>query len=66
MVRSPAGAKAALAGPPPDSPDPEVDAEAEEAWRAEIFRRLQEIDGGAVKLISWHYARRRLRARLQR
>jgi hypothetical protein len=43
-----------------------VDAEAEEAWRAEIFRRLQEIDGGAVKLISWHYARRRLRARLQR
>ncbi len=38
---------------------------AEEAWRREIYRRLQEIDSGAVELIPWDDARRRLWARLE-
>jgi putative addiction module component (TIGR02574 family) len=42
------------------------DANAEQAWRAEMHRRLQEIDSGTVTLIPWRDARCRLRARLQR
>jgi putative addiction module component (TIGR02574 family) len=42
-----------------------VDAGAEEAWREEIFRRLQQIDSGAVHLNPWEEARRRLRSRLE-
>jgi putative addiction module component (TIGR02574 family) len=45
--------------------DQAVDAAAEEAWREEINRRLQQIDSGAVPLISWEEARRRLRSRLE-
>ena len=44
--------------------DQAVDAAAEEAWREEIYRRLQQIDSGAVHLIPWEDARRRLRSRL--
>ncbi len=46
--------------------DQAVDAAAEETWREEIHRRLQEIDSGAVPLIPWEEARRRLRSRLVR
>jgi hypothetical protein len=46
-----------------DSLDTEVDEDAEEAWREEIQRRLQEIDSGAAKLVQWDAARRRLLAR---
>ncbi|MBZ5621323.1 MAG: addiction module protein [Acidobacteriia bacterium] len=45
--------------------DQVVDATAEEAWREEIYRRLQQIDNGAVQLIPWEEARRRLRSRLE-
>jgi len=45
--------------------DQVVDAAAEEAWREEIDRRLQQIDSGAVQLIPWEDARRRLRSRLE-
>src|SRR5229473_3517779 len=41
--------------------DQTVDAAGEEAWREEIYRRLQQIDSGAVQLIPWEEARRRLR-----
>ena len=61
----PIDARAALADSLLDSLDAEVDANAEEAWRDEIYRRLQEIDSGAVQLIPWHDARRRLRASLR-
>ncbi len=61
----PIEARAALADSLLDSLDAEVDADAEEAWRDEICRRLQEIDSGAVKLVHWQDAQRRLRARLQ-
>jgi putative addiction module component (TIGR02574 family) len=43
-----------------ESLDSEVDEGAEEAWRQEIYRRLQEIDSGAVQLIPWEDAERRL------
>ncbi len=46
--------------------DQTVDAGAEEAWREEIHRRLQQIDSEAVRLIPWEEARRRLRSRLER
>ena len=76
MLRSPAEllsealhlpieARAALADSLLDSLDAEVDPNAEEAWRDEMYRRLQEIDSGSVQLIPWHDAKRRLRARLQ-
>ena len=59
MVKDPAEVlKAAL--------DRTIDDDAEEAWREEIFRRLQQIDGEAVQLIPWEDASRRLRGRLQR
>ena len=45
--------------------DQAVDAGAEEAWREEIYRRLQQIDSGAVRLIPWEEARRRFRSRLE-
>jgi len=61
----PTEARAALADSLLDSLDTEVDANAAEAWRDEIYRRLQEIDRGAAQLIPWQDVQRRLRARLQ-
>jgi putative addiction module component (TIGR02574 family) len=61
----PVEARAALADSLLDSLDAEVDANTEEAWRDEIYRRLQEIERGSVQLIPWYDAQRRLRARLQ-
>lgn len=54
----PPEARAALIGPLLDSLDPDMSEDAEQAWREEIARRLQEIDSGAVKLLSWDEARR--------
>jgi putative addiction module component (TIGR02574 family) len=48
----PVEARAALIGPFVDSLDSEVDENVEEAWREEIGRRLQEIDGGTMKLVA--------------
>lgn len=42
------------------------DVGAEDAWCSETRRRLDQIDSGAVDLIPWEEARRRLRSRLQR
>jgi putative addiction module component (TIGR02574 family) len=46
--------------------DQAVDAAAEGVWREEIYRRLQQIDSGAVQLVPWEDARRRLQSRLAR
>lgn len=62
----PAEARGALVDCLIDSLDPTVDENAEEAWRNEILRRLQQIDSEAVQLIPWEDARRRLRTRLDR
>jgi putative addiction module component (TIGR02574 family) len=57
----PTEARAALIDSLIESLDVEVDEKAEEAWRGESYRRLQQIDAGAVKMIPWDEARRKLR-----
>jgi putative addiction module component (TIGR02574 family) len=54
----PPEARTALAGSLLDSLDQGVDEDAEAAWRAEIDRRLRDIDSGKVKLAPWSEARR--------
>jgi putative addiction module component (TIGR02574 family) len=62
----PVEARAALVDSLIDSLDPTVEAGADEAWVDEIRRRVEEIDRGAVELISWQDVRERLRSRLPR
>lgn len=45
--------------------DQEIDSAVEETWREEIVKRLKQIDSGAVRLIPWEDARRRLRSGMQ-
>jgi len=59
-------ARAALIESLIGSLDQAVDAGAEQAWWEEIERRIRQIDSGAVELIPWDEARRRLRSRLSR
>ncbi len=59
-MKLPPEARAALAGSLLDSLDTEVDADAEEAWSAEIARRLRGIDDGTTKLVPWDEVRRRI------
>jgi putative addiction module component (TIGR02574 family) len=65
-IRLPEEARAALADFLLESLDTEVDENSEEAWREEIQRRLGEIDTGAVRLVPWSEARKRLEARLKK
>ena len=58
----PADARAALAGSPLESLDDVIDAAAEEEWRQEIARRIQELDSGKVRPIPWAEARRQVAA----
>ena len=44
-----------------ESLDEQVDDGADEAWAAEIQRRLDEIDAGTVQLVPWEEARRIIR-----
>jgi putative addiction module component (TIGR02574 family) len=46
--------------------DGPADPDAEQAWDAEILRRLAEIDSGTAKLIDREEFRRRMRARMKR
>jgi putative addiction module component (TIGR02574 family) len=62
----PVEARAALVDSLVESLDPIIDDGAEESWREEIHRRLEQIDSGAVQLLPWEEARRRLRTRLER
>jgi len=62
-LKLPAEARAALAGFLIDSLDEAVDEGAEEAWVAEVSRRLEELRGGHVQLIPWSEARRRIAGR---
>jgi putative addiction module component (TIGR02574 family) len=52
--------RADLIGALIDSLDTEVEAGVEEAWRAEIERRSQELESGAVQSIPWDVVRQRL------
>ena len=56
----PQSARAALAGSLIDSLDDHVDEDAEEAWSAEIARRLEELDSGSATTVPWSRARRRI------
>ena len=47
-----------------DSLDPTVDPDADLAWQEEIARRLEEVDSGRVKTISWDEVRRKGRTLL--
>ena len=44
--------------------DGTIDSDAEEAWDAEIVRRLAEIDSGTAVLVDREEFRRRMRARI--
>jgi len=59
-LRLPPEARGALAGHLIDSLDSKVDPDIEAAWNAEITRREQELDSGAVKAMSWAEARREI------
>lgn len=54
----PKPARAALASSLLDSLDEEVDENSEAAWAAEISRRIQKVETGAVEMIPWAEARR--------
>jgi putative addiction module component (TIGR02574 family) len=49
-----------------DADDVGVDGNAQEAWRDEIQRRIQQIDTETVRMIPWDEARHALRSGLQR
>jgi putative addiction module component (TIGR02574 family) len=56
----PEAERADLIGALIDSLDAEVETGVEEAWRAEIDRRSQELESGALKSIPWDIVRQRL------
>jgi putative addiction module component (TIGR02574 family) len=56
----PPEARAALAGSLLDSLDAEVDETAEAEWRAQVRRRLAELDDSDVRTIPWPEVRARL------
>ncbi len=58
VLRLPQEARAALAGSLIESLDDQVDEDAEVAWSREIARRIEELDSGVVKTVSWAEARR--------
>jgi putative addiction module component (TIGR02574 family) len=65
-AKLPEADRAALADSLLESLDTEVDEDAEEAWHAEVHRRLTEIDTGAVSLVPWEDVQRRLWSRLKK
>ncbi|MFI5088988.1 MAG: addiction module protein [Terriglobales bacterium] len=58
----PAEARAVLASRLLESLDDTVDTAAEEEWNKEIAHRIEELDSGKVKPISWAEARRQISA----
>lgn len=56
--------RAALADSLLESLDQEIDDGAEQAWLDEIQKRLREIDTGAVAMLPWEEAERRLWAKV--
>ena len=62
VLALPPEARAALAGSLLESLDDKVDASAEEEWNREIALRIEELDSGKVKTISWGEARRQISA----
>ena len=59
-LKLPVEARAAIAGSLIQSLDEGVYEGAEDAWDAEIARRIQELDSGKVRPVPWSEVRRRL------
>ena len=59
-LKLPESARAALVGTLIDSLDDAVDEGAEQAWKAEIQRRLDELNSGSAHIVPWSQARRRI------
>jgi putative addiction module component (TIGR02574 family) len=57
-LKLPGPERAALAARLIDSLDPAFDTDAETAWAREIERRINEVDQGKTKMLSWEVARR--------
>ena len=60
----PVEARAALAGSLLDTLDETVDEDAEASWQTEIALRIEQLDTGRAKTISWTEVRRRIAAKL--
>ncbi len=56
--------RATLAGLLIETLENETDPDVEQAWAAEIERRLAELDSGAVRTIPWETVRARVLGRL--
>ena len=54
--------RAELAGQLIESLDPEIEKNVEEAWDAEIARRLRDVDAGTAKTIPWAQVQQELKA----
>ena len=59
-LKLPPQARAELAAELIDSLDQKVDEDSEEAWSAEIARRVEDLETGRVKAVPWTEARRRI------
>ena len=59
-LRLPEGDRAALATTLLNSIDSQIDPDTDEKWDAEIKRRLEEIDSGAVELVPLSVVRQKL------
>ncbi|MFC2172550.1 addiction module protein [Acidobacteriota bacterium] len=62
-LRLPPEARAALAGTLIESLEETIDAEAESEWKAEIIKRISELESEQVKSIPWSQARREILGR---
>lgn len=58
--------RAALAGSLLESLDEVADPKVEEAWNAEIARRIADLDSGKAKTIPWEEIRREALAKFNR
>jgi putative addiction module component (TIGR02574 family) len=63
-LQLPPKARADSAGTLLYSLDTREEQNVEDAWAAEIERRVAAVDSGKVKLVPWDRARRRLRTRI--
>lgn len=57
--------RATLAGLLIESLESEVDPDVEEAWRAEIERRVAELDAGTVETVPWEVVKAKLLQRTE-
>ena len=57
--------RAELAASLIDSLDTNVDAGAESAWNREIAHRIEDLDSGKAKTVSWEEVRRRISAKFK-